>query len=390
MHDKNNKFICPLADFFSSAHDSKTISSYFLLIKDELEKFIPKPSFQQAPIIVTDFSWGLINAVIRTFNNCSFDAYIAWCADLLINKTIWKIHMMPTILFLCYSHFIKMIAKKIKKVKKYRSKQNNQKLYQVALYSCAVLQQSQTMDDFSENLKNCFYIFNFKYESNVKKSSLKALRQKVINGSLDKNFGWKKFTETKNQQKTTKNVIYLNNSNHQSYRRNSLFLSYFTKLIKNCKNNIKAKTAKRVKTNYRELNNYFCPKMFKIIFNYVHLMPLWSNVLISIFSNYFNLSIDRLTNNPCENWFDQLKESLRLFIPAMPSQFANFAFSLIEAFYDQQPNLKSIKLKKYYDFNKESTEQWSKKHPGSFRREKNFYNNIKTNNNAFDDIFESN
>jgi hypothetical protein len=110
MHDKVHKKIIPVAEFFSTGHDAKTIASYLLLIKDELEKSIPKRNFQYAPIIVTDFSWGLINAVVKTLNNCNFDTYINWCADIILKKQIWKFNIMQSIIVLCYSHFLKMSA----------------------------------------------------------------------------------------------------------------------------------------------------------------------------------------------------------------------------------------------------------------------------------------
>ena len=231
MHDKVNNFVCPIADFFSSGHDSKTIASFLLLIKDELEKFIPKRSFQQAPIIVTDFSWALINAVLITFNKCSFETYILWCADLLISKKIWNIHLMSTIHILCYSHFIKMISKKIRKIKKFSSPKNNTKIHQVALYSCAILQKSNSMEEFSENIKHCFNIFNTKYESNVKSKSLKAIREKVVNGSISKDIDWRNFSENVPDTKTSRNVIFFQNANERNYREKSLFLNYFTKII---------------------------------------------------------------------------------------------------------------------------------------------------------------
>ena len=117
-------------------------------------------------------------------------------------------------------------------------------------------------------------------------------------------------------------------------------------------------------------------------------MPLWSNVLINTWTSYFNISIKRLTNNPVENWFDQIKESLKQFSPVMPSQFANFVYSLVEALYEQYPIFKSIKLNK--DSTRESTENWSKMGSQSFRRDKNAYNKLKTldNKDVFDNHFK--
>ena len=391
MHDKKNNFICPIAEFFSTGHDSKIIASYFLLIKDELERYMSKRSFQCAPIIVTDFSWGLINAVMRTFNNCSFEIYINWCADLLINKNIWNIHQMPTIHVLCYSHFIKMTAKKIKKINKFNARKNNQKLHTVAMYACAILQKSQSIEDFSKNLKYCFNIFYTKYDSDVKFASLKAIKEKIINGSFDNDFDFKESLKIE-EKKAKKKILYSENRNLKSFKKNSPFTNYFTKVINHHKKNIHKKTKKCGKGVYKYLNKYYCPEIFKILFQYVHLMPMWSNALLVIWATYYQIDINRLTNNPAENWFHQVKDSLKMFLPVMPSEFANVVYSIIEAYYYQNTALEKIKLVKNIDFNKESHENWSKSRFESKRREKNFYDKLKITNgkHVFDNKFNSN
>jgi hypothetical protein len=67
--------------------------------------------------------------------------------------------MMPVIHILCYSHFLKMTADKIKKIKKFRSKKSNRKIQKLAIYCSAILQKSINMIEFGENLKFCFNIF---------------------------------------------------------------------------------------------------------------------------------------------------------------------------------------------------------------------------------------
>jgi hypothetical protein len=101
------------------------------------------------------------------------------------------------------------------------------------------------------------------------------------------------------------------------------------------------------------------------------------------------LSLERLTNNPCENWFDQIKESLRNFIPAMPSDYSNFIYTSIEAYTEEFPDVQSIELKKYQDFNKDSTENWSKGIE-RIKRDKNFYweNFVNKSEDVFDNFFE--
>ena len=86
-HDKEKQLIFPICEFFTTANTAKSISSYFADFKLELLKKVPKSKlFQFAPLIVTDFSWGLINAVMQTFNNCSTNIYINWCFDILLNS----------------------------------------------------------------------------------------------------------------------------------------------------------------------------------------------------------------------------------------------------------------------------------------------------------------
>ena len=387
MHNKTDKFLCPIAEFFSSGHDAKTISSYLLLVKDELEKYIPKKCFQHSPIIVTDFSWGLINAVIRTFNNCSFETYINWCADLIIKKQVWKIHNMQTINHLCYAHFMKLMAKKIKKVKKFTKNKNNRKLHQVALYSLAILQQSETIEEFNQNMKNCYNIFNTKYESNMKSKSLKEVKEKVMKGNFYNNFHWREINENQNEKKEYLKYPISKNS---SLKESSIFLNYFKKIINLNKKNIYIKSKNSGKSNYKRFNNYYCPKIYDALFQYIHLMPLWSNVLINIWNSYFNMNIERLSNNPVENWFHQIKQSLKLFLPTMPSVYANCVFNVIESIYEEYPVLKNTKLKNYRDLNKESTENWSKKR-SSFRKEKNFYDKLQTidDDDVFNNFFQS-
>ena len=382
MHDKNNKFICPIAEFFSSGHDSQTISSFLNLVKDVLEKKMPKNSFQWSPIIVTDFSWALINAACRTFNNVTIESYIYWCADILINQQKWLFYSMSTILILCYSHFIKLIAKKIKKIKKFSSKKNNSKLHKIALYTCAVLQKSSNMQDFSFNLKNAYNIFNTKYNSKQKQNSVKALIEKIKIGSVSKDCSFNNIELDKNK---SRNSIYVHNSQHNSLRKISPFKAYFEKLINQHKKNIFIKN----KNKKTEINSYYCPKIFKIFFEYIHLMPLWSGVMIDAWSS-MNPSIEditnRLTNNPVENWFDQVKESLRLFLPAMPSEYADVVYNIIDAFFEQHPPIKSFELKNYQNLDRDATEKWSKNRK-SIKRRKGYYNVLKDID-SFEDSFE--
>jgi hypothetical protein len=72
-HDKDNQVIFPIAEFLTTAHDSLTISKYLLSIKHHLKESDYESTVR---IVVTDFSWALMNSVINIFNGCTIMAYL--------------------------------------------------------------------------------------------------------------------------------------------------------------------------------------------------------------------------------------------------------------------------------------------------------------------------
>ena len=188
---------------------------------------------------------------------------------------------------------------------------------------------------------------------------MQVLKEKIQYGHIDKNFSLERLNESKNEKFKNRNNIYVQNYKHASLRKISPFKIYFEKLINHHKKNIFMKT----KNKRAQMNAYYCPQIFKLFFKYIHLMPLWSGVMINIWVS-LNPQVseikNRLTNNPVENWFDQLKESLKLFLPAMPSEYANVVFTLINAFYEQHADVRKYKLKNYKNPDKDAKEKWSK------------------------------
>lgn len=64
-HDPKTQTIVPAAEFITTSHTVTSICQNLILIKDTLEKYINKTSYVVAPIIVVNFSWALINSVLR-------------------------------------------------------------------------------------------------------------------------------------------------------------------------------------------------------------------------------------------------------------------------------------------------------------------------------------
>ncbi|RMZ97514.1 hypothetical protein BpHYR1_011166, partial [Brachionus plicatilis] len=64
-HDKEKKNVLPISEFVTTSHNVLNISKYVLSIKttmDFVKQYI-------ALIIVTDFSFALINSIMETFNH---------------------------------------------------------------------------------------------------------------------------------------------------------------------------------------------------------------------------------------------------------------------------------------------------------------------------------
>jgi hypothetical protein len=67
-HDPSTKTIIPIAEFVSCSHGALAISNYLFHIKSLFSQNIKmKNKFIFAPIIVTDFSWALINSIHQAF-----------------------------------------------------------------------------------------------------------------------------------------------------------------------------------------------------------------------------------------------------------------------------------------------------------------------------------
>jgi hypothetical protein len=365
FHDKRKHLILPIAEFVTTANDSGSISSYLSIIKLELERTIPKNlSFQIAPIIVTDFSWALINSVMQVFNNVEADVYINWCFEILFKKqdSVIILSIMKTRLHLCGAHFLKLIVKKVRKIKKYSNEEKDKKVQNAFIFTFTLLQNSITVSEFSKNLKHAFNIFNLKFLTEKCSNSMSEVKKELLERDLTIITLNDTKSNTPQQQKVRKNsnfVILGDDFDEKAFQKNSPFNIYYDKLINNHSKNIKFKES--VFSDKIVLNDYFCPQMFNIISNYFHIIPFWTGVMLgqmaSINTKFNNIS--RLTNNSVENWFNQVKTSMNPDRPIMPSIYASRMLNRIDAEFEKHYSENNFKLNKGRHSSK-ATEKWSK------------------------------
>ena len=85
----------PIADFITTSHTFLSISGYLFIIKKTYEKYS-----NLSKVVVTDFSWALINASLEIFNNMSILAYLKALYDAILSgKTDYQ--FLPVFVDLC-------------------------------------------------------------------------------------------------------------------------------------------------------------------------------------------------------------------------------------------------------------------------------------------------
>lgn len=68
-YDEVNQNIVPITEFLTNEQTQSNIETFLFMIKNILKKHIKGcNNFIWAPIIVTDFSWALINSIHEVFN----------------------------------------------------------------------------------------------------------------------------------------------------------------------------------------------------------------------------------------------------------------------------------------------------------------------------------
>jgi hypothetical protein len=383
VHDLDKKLIFPIAEFFSTANDAKSIASYFADIKLEFLKKIPKNGlFKVAPIIVTDFSWGLINAIMETFNNCTVTIYINWCFEIIFKKSecIILASIMKSIFQLCSVHFLKLIITKARKIKPFKDEGKDKKLQNDFIFAFTLLQNSINIDEFSEYFKHIFNIFNLKFITFEHNESCNKMKQQL----LDRNLTIIKYNESfdgsnNNQNKADKikshQVMIVDDDFQEDSLKNvSPFTAYFDALIKQHEIEINRKH----KNKYpKEINLNYCPQLFSILLDYIHILPFWTGIMLQqwkrINPNYSILA-SKLDNNPVENQFRQIKHNLFESLPVMPSQYTsrmNLRLDAIcvENYKNELKNAQLNKLKHYSD----ATEPWQDRKKTRIKGKNTFY-----------------
>ena len=274
----------PIAEFITTEQTSKSISIYLQVIYYNIMEFNKSIENKIPPIIVSDFSWAIINSILSVFNKITIRTYLNWCYGVIFeNQKETKnvlIHI-NTRVYLCSTHFLKTIVKKVKKMNLEINVKN------LFIFCFSMLQNSITIKQFNNYLLNIFNIFNNPKNDETLLYSLETMRREIKNRNLD-TLDFSNFTDDMKTEKNNNNsdndydVIYSETA--ESLKKISPFTAYFEKMTctlrKKCLDN-------NSKSNLQS-NPFYLSKLYDLIAEQLYLMPLWCGIIPEIYAKSNN------------------------------------------------------------------------------------------------------
>jgi hypothetical protein len=385
VHDKINKSIVPVFEFITTSQTITSISKYLMFARDLINKNMSsywgegKSRLFLAPIIVTDFSWALINSIHNVFNGFSVLSYLQRCFNSLVNKS--KNEKIVVRHYLCATHFLKMLIKHL-------PVDINKRVKKTFLIAFTLLQSSSSIEEFDDVLHHIYTVFNSPYKTASTINSLDYLRVAIFKRNLtNTDISGTNTVFQKEREEELKNTGFLTCdeiSSESSLKKNSPFYFYYKRQIDLMKYNLSL--SDNVPTI--DANIYYKPELFDIINNYLYFMPCWSGAMISDYrektvdteKKIINNQIKRLTNNPVENHIGFTKVNLlgnKLF---GTSHFVSVQYKRIESkffsFYETAGINVSIKVTPKIYNNKELFEVWKNKEIIKARKKGFYYQNF--------------
>jgi hypothetical protein len=333
-HDYESKSIIPIAEFFTTSHTQINISIFLMQIKNFFLKYSSlcgkKYGFLYpfAPVIVTDFSWPLINSVLDVFNHMSMMQYLEVAFEIIINRKKEMLFQIHTIIHLCSIHYLKSFIRNSKKI--IHKDKNNEVLVKKTLIFCfTLLQNSTSIDEIEFLLQHIYNMFNISKKNQTFLHSICLIENRIKNRNLDQDFSYEDSKSDMDRlssrfELNSKQNLIITKKQLKGLKNISPFKKYFDSFI-----NTKLVNVNEMLDKNLEDNVFFNPMLFKLIRDLLYLLPLWTGVLLNLFTENADISIDpinRLDNNPAEGWFQILKNKIVVNSGVMPSEIASLNY----------------------------------------------------------------
>ena len=285
-YDVQNKKYIPIFEFVTTDQTSVNILCYLIKAAKYLRLAKPnKNEFAFPPIVVVDESYAMINSVNECFNKCTTSQYMQFTYDLIVKEEIHLEGRIKTRVYICATHFLHSMIRKTKKIRKFSNK-----TVKIFLYCFSLLQNSTSFSQFTTYLLNICNVFTNPSNDQSVASSIQVLQTEIANRQLNR-------LNTNCDEHASTGEL-----SSEIEQTSSPFKQHFEQQIE---------TYCTYQPHTHVSNPHYNLELFNLIQAKLHIVPLWTGILLKQCQSqhplHFTTEFSRLTNNPVERYFGQLK-----------------------------------------------------------------------------------
>ncbi len=255
VHDPQNHKNIPLFEYITSEQTVKQTSNFLYIVKHYCMKYKKlggkKVRHAYGQIITTDFSYTLINSILKAFNNCDMAEYLQATYSYIVENRVPNIHL-NVFIYLCSTHFLKSFIKKVNKqnlknedIENFEKLENkikelkrriNARCKRSVIFCFTLLQNCITLEEFNVVLLNIFNFFNQPKKNETYFQSKLFIQTSIKTRKLefDINFATSKEDRERSKISATfknENTKIIKKLASESYKERSPWTTYFSNMI---------------------------------------------------------------------------------------------------------------------------------------------------------------
>ena len=197
-----------------------------------------------------------------------------------------------------------------------------------------MLQNATTIEQFKVYLENTVILFSSRYVHDRYNDALTTMSTEITARNMITKIEVENNFNTSNVEFRKENRMFVFPAGENIYnvlKNESPFKLHFMPVIDSI-----LKDIKKSDQNFDNRKNvYYAPSFLEIVYDLLHLLPLWTGVMINQWNKRFSMKFNfptRLSNNPVEAHFKIIKHSvLNNVTKVMPSMMASLFYARIQA-----------------------------------------------------------
>lgn len=284
-----NGITIPLLENISNQHTMEAICSFLFHFKTFCKKLKKWPLFS---VVVVDFSYAFIHAVMLAWNEMSLDNYLALCFAFYQNEISPSNMRQMVHVQICCAHIIGIVKRFCG-----QSKLSGPRKWFI-MEVTALLIQCQTVSKAMLVISQSLYILQSKcYDENAR-ARLQGLKEMFSDIDVELR------AEVEKPEIEAEDAIRVTEKLQKGLKKNSPFGKMGLKVNKVVKWEIRMKKKEAAGSKQNE-NPYYCPRFAqRLLTLYIPLLPLWTGVMLSV---SLPKHVTRLSNANVESWFNKVK-----------------------------------------------------------------------------------